>query len=239
MKKTIYPAIFLLFTVIVSAYCAPGASGTKETRDLRNFSEISFGISGHLTVRTGSDFSVVLEGDRGDLDRVITEVNGDKLVIRHENRFFNFGNYGNIDVYITMPGLEGLSESGSGKAEVVNDIEHVDDLYLSVSGSGRIVTSDLYADELDCNISGSGDIIIEGGGSADKAEISISGSGTYSGKDLEINNLRVSVSGSGDCYCRVTGYLTARISGSGNISYSGNPQIDSRSSGSGRLRSVD
>ncbi|HOP58960.1 MAG TPA: head GIN domain-containing protein [Bacteroidales bacterium] len=239
MKKTIFPAIFLFFVVTVNAYCSPEVSATKETRDLRNFSEISFGISGHLTVRTGSDFSVVLEGARDDLERVITEVTGDKLVIRHENRFFNFGNYGDIDIYINMPGLKGLSVSGSGKAEVVNDIEHTDDLYLSVSGSGRIVTGNLYANEMDCSISGSGDMVIEGRGSVDKAEISISGSGTYSGRDVEIDNLRVSVSGSGDCHCRVTGFLTARISGSGNISYSGNPRIDSRSSGSGRLRSVD
>ena len=47
-----------------------------------------------------------------------------------------------------------------------------DDLNLSVSGSGEFYISDMTVSNLDCGISGSGDIIINGNGSAAKADIS-------------------------------------------------------------------
>ncbi len=236
MKKAL---LFLLSTFIITGNVLT-ASAVKDKRNIKGFTRISYGVPGTLTVRIGPEFSVVLEGEDDDVERVITEISGDRLIIKRETFRFRFSDLDErVDVYITLPELEGLGVSGSGRAEIIDDIQDIDDLSLSVSGSGKLTTAGIEVDDLDCSISGSGNILIQGNGSADSGDISISGSGNYTGRDFEIDHLDVSVSGSGSCICKAGDSLTARISGSGNVTYSGNPRVDSRSSGSGRIRSAD
>lgn len=224
----------LFFITILITGIAAGQK--KETRNLRGFDRVGFGISGNLIIKFGPEFSVVLEGNPGDLDKIITEISGDKLIIKQENWRFRFEE--KVYVTITMPEITGLSVSGSGNAEIVDDIKDADDLDLSVSGSGKLITAGIIVDEFQCSISGSGDVIVGSGGEADRGEISISGSGGYKGEDFEIDHLAVRVSGSGSCYCKAGDSLQASISGSGNVTYKGDPGIDARVSGSGKVRSA-
>lgn len=236
MKKVL---LFLLSAFIITGNVL-AASAIKDKRNVKGFTRISYGVSGNLTVRIGPEFSVVLEGEEDDVESVITEVMGKRLIIRRKTFRFRFSDlFERVDVFITLPELEDLTVSGSGGAEIVDDIRDIDDLSFSVSGSGKITTAGIEADNLDCNISGSGNILIRGAGSAGRGDISISGSGNYTGRDFEIDRLDVNISGSGSCICKAGDSLTARISGSGNVTYRGNPRIDSRSSGSGRIRSAD
>jgi len=232
MKKF---TLFLLTTFLVTSIAA-GQSTVKETRDVKGFSRISYGISGNLSIRLGSEFSVVLEGEKDDLREVITDVSDGKLRIRQDNWRFTFDS--KVNAYVTLPRLTGLTVSGSGKAEVLDPVKDADDFTLSVSGSGKLYVKELVVDDFDCNISGSGDIIITGAGSADNGDISISGSGSYNGPDFEIDHLDISVSGSGSCFCKAGDSLKAGISGSGSVTYKGEPDIDARVSGSGHVRSA-
>ncbi len=236
MKKNLFCSLVITGLIMISSV-AGGQSIVKETRDLKGFSRVSFGIAGDLKIKIGTGFSVVLEGTKSDLDEIETEVSGDRLLIRQESWRFRFRD--NISMYITMPALTGVGVSGSGKTEIMDDIKDADNLSLSVSGSGRLLTAGIVADELDCDISGSGNIVIGSAGSADRGQISISGSGSYSGEELEIDQLGVNVSGSGSCLCKAGDSLKASISGSGNVTYKGDPKIDARVSGSGHVRSAE
>jgi len=233
MKKNLYKAI-VVFTLMMSATFLSGQSVSKETRKASGFSEIGFGVAGTLTVKIGSEFSVVLEGDKEYVSEIETVVRENKLLIRNYNN--HFFNNEKVDVLITLPALKGISVSGSGNARTESKIQ-ADKLYLNVSGSGKIYVSDLEADQFESGISGSGDVIINGTGSADKGTIHISGSGSYKGESFEIDHLEVNISGSGSCSCKAGDELNARVSGSGNVYYSGNPKIDARVSGSGHVRS--
>jgi hypothetical protein len=233
MKKVLFPAM-----IIMVLFTLPGiaAGQTTETRQVRDFNKVSFGVAGDLTIKFGPEYKLVIEGPEKIVRETITEVRDGKLVIRRENWKLTF-NEDRVTVNITMPEIEGLGVSGSGKALIADPVKDADDLRLNVSGSGKIVAGELNADRLDCSISGSGDIKLEAGGNVDTGEISISGSGSYSGESLEIDHLSVSVSGSGDCYCKAGDSLDARVSGSGNVTYSGSPKVDARVSGSGHVRS--
>ncbi|MGA1978051.1 MAG: head GIN domain-containing protein [Bacteroidales bacterium] len=221
----------LAITLIINGIAA---GQEKETRDLKGFSRINFGIAGNLEIKIGPEFSVVLQGDKSDLKEVITEVSGESLTIRHENWRFSFNE--KVDIYITMPELKDLSVSGSGKARILDPVKSAD-LRFNVSGSGGIATADISSDKLDCRISGSGNIVL-GGGSVSGANISISGSGNFTGDAVQVKDLKAGISGSGNCVCNATETLNAGVSGSGNITYKGNPKIDARVSGSGHVRSV-
>lgn len=230
----------LLFMLVIIGLVLPlsvvsGQDISKETRNLKGFSKVSFGIAGDLKIKIGPEFSVVLEGTKNDLQEVVTEVSGDKLLIKQESWRFHFND--KVSVFVTMPSISGLSVSGSGRAEILDAISDADNLNLNVSGSGNLITAGLVVDELNCDISGSGNITIKSEGSADRGDITISGSGGYSGESMEIDHLDVNISGSGHCLCKAGDSLTASISGSGNVTYKGDPKIDAHVSGSGHVRS--
>lgn len=231
MKRIIFLSAFIF--IVASAGTASGQ--TKEIRDVKNFTKVNFGVSGNLYINIGPEFKVVLEGDKDDLEEIETQVSGGRLVIKKDNWSFNFNE--KITAYITMPEIEALGVSGSGKAEI-KDVVKADELDLSVSGSGKLYTSEISVSKLDCSISGSGDIYINENGNAGSAKISVSGSGNYIGESLKIENADIHISGSGNCTCNVTESLKASVSGSGNVSYEGNPKVDAHVSGSGKVRSM-
>jgi hypothetical protein len=232
MKKGIIFTPFILAFALASEL-ATGQSVVKENRNVTGFTKVSFGVAGNMYINIGNEFKVTLEGDRDDLEDIETEVSAGRLVVKKDNWNMNFNE--KVNVYITMPELEGLGVSGSGRAEI-KDAVKTDDLNLSVSGSGKLYTSEVTVSDLKCSISGSGDIIL-GGGSASRADLSISGSGNYTGETTKLGSVDISISGSGNCVVNVTESLKAGVSGSGDVTYIGNPRVDARVSGSGKVRS--
>jgi hypothetical protein len=233
MKKVFCSAIFLMALILTTGLVS---GQSKETRNVRNFTKVSFGVAGDLFIKIGPEYNLVIEGDKRILDEIETVVSGDRLTIKKENWRFSFNNDERVTINLTMPEMEGLGVSGSGKAQIMETVE-ADNLSLNVSGSGKLLTAGLNVDDLNCGISGSGDIILGSGGSIDNGQISISGSGGFSGEEIEIDHLEVHISGSGNCRCRAGDSLEAHISGSGNVTYIGNPKVDARVSGSGHVRS--
>ena len=190
MKSRLLISAFIVAISLTTGF-SNGQTVEKETRNLSGFTKVNFGVSGDLYINIGSEFKVVLEGEKSLLEEIETEVSGSKLVIKKDN-WHSHGNE-KVTVYITMPELTGLGVSGSGKAEI-KDAVKAEDLDFSVSGSGRIVTADLALGKLNVGISGSGDVIIGGSGEAASADVSISGSGNYSGESLKIANADFSIS---------------------------------------------
>ena len=57
-----------------------------------------------------------------------------------------------------------------------------------------------------------------------QAKYAIAGSGNIQAADLEAENTDASISGSGNISCYASQKLVARVKGSGDIAYKGNPQ---------------
>lgn len=124
----------------------------SEVRDVSRFDRISYGISGTLYLTQGSKQKVELKGDREDIEELVTEVRGDRLVIKtRSNNWLNWSSNNRVDIYITVEDLEGLNLSGSGKVYGQNTIKS-DFLELDVSGSGKMEL-EADADETDISIS--------------------------------------------------------------------------------------
>jgi hypothetical protein len=229
MKKSFALAVILAFAVQLAQAQTP----YTERRDVSGFSEVGFGVAGEVIIDLGTTYSVVLEGDRDYIKEIETKVYGDQLRIKRDN-WFDTGNR-KVVVRITLPALDGISVSGSGKV-TVNDPLKGGDLDVAVSGSGKAFLREVELNNVECSISGSGSLNIDGDGTVKRLEINISGSGDYLGGATRVETMEASISGSGSCDCYVTGKLEAAISGSGNIIYSGNPKIDAAVSGSGKVR---
>ncbi len=229
MKKSVVLAIIMIFAVQMSQ----AQSSYSERRDVSGFSEIGFAVAGEVFINIGSEYSVVLEGDKDYIKDIQTKVYGNELRIKRD-KWYDSGNK-KVVVRITMPALKGVGVSGSGRV-TVNDPLKGGDLDIGISGSGKAFLHDVALGEVECSISGSGSLNIAGSGTIKSLEVNISGSGDYIGEDTSVSMLEANISGSGSCNCMVTEMLKAAISGSGSILYSGNPKIDAAVSGSGKVR---
>ena len=223
--------VFLLFTSLQLV-----VAQTSQKRDVSAFSEISLRVSANIHLQQGSIQSVEVKGKDESLQKLITEVNDRKLVIRFPNEtFFNKWNPGPIDVYITVPQIDGLSVSGSGSITSEGKIESRI-LDLAISGSGDIKLGDLKAEKISSALSGSGNIHLSGSQNAANLKIAISGSGNVKAIDFPVDNVDIKISGSGNCWVNSVKQLTVRLAGSGNVIYRGNPSIDSNIAGSGKVK---
>jgi hypothetical protein len=144
-----------------------------------------------------------------------------------------------------------LNVSGSGSMKL--EIEATGDVEADVSGSGELIVkgrgkgfeSDVSGSgrvQLDMAIDGGADFGISGSGKieakgrARQVKAAISGSGKVLAANLETDRCDVRISGSGDVEINVKDELDANISGSGSVSYKGNPsKVNSHASGSGSV----
>ena len=85
-------------------------------------------------------------------------------------------------------------------------------------------------------MSGSGDMDLSG--KTNDLDVQVSGSGDIKAYDLDAEFVTAQVSGSADIKVTANQMLKARVSGSGDISYKGNPKkIETKTSGSGDISS--
>lgn len=208
----------------------------QEDRNVGAFTKISLGYPAHVELRKGNSHSVRVEGDKDQLDMLITEVKDGRLYIRRKDTgsWISWGSDDKkrVNIYITTPAVEAVSVSGSGKL-VSKDTFKGERMDLAVSGSGSI-TLQADVDNLSSKISGSGNIYLKG--ESNHAMASISGSGSLKGYEFETKEATVKISGSGSCEIKAKDSLKSTISGSGRVSYEGSPRIDSRVSGSGSVK---
>jgi hypothetical protein len=125
--------------------------------------------------------------------------------------------------------------SGSGSMQIRG---RCTDLTADISGSGDIALENLsVSGNVDVDMSGSGKI--RASGSATDLYADITGSGRVMAADFQVKKCKLRISGSGDVQIHVTDDLDARISGSGTVSYKGNPaHVNNNSTGSGRVRKM-
>src|ERR1700760_248486 len=206
-----------------------------EDRHLSGFNALSLGGSFDVYITQGSTESVKVEAPDNIIDHIITEVDNGVLKIynKNDNGFHwgdLFGNHKKIAVYVTAKDLNSIGVSGSGDVFFKEGI-HTNSLKLRVSGSG-----DLYGKvdvkNLESGISGSGDVKLSG--RAENSAVNVSGSGDFEARGLVTTNSIVHVSGSGDASINASSSVSASISGSGDVRYTGGAHnISSSKSGSG------
>lgn len=238
-QKRIWGAAALLTipTLFLLTSCDPALRGdgplVTETRDAENFNGIDVALSGNVLVKAGSEFKVEVTVEESILPYLVTRVESDSLLHVYFSR--NVKDVDGLEVVVTLPEMKLLRLSGS--AEVITQgIFDGNAIDLEVSGSGEIRTADMRYDNIGVQLSGSGKIDLNG--ETDELYGKISGSGQVDALGCPTREAGFQISGSGSAKVDVSEFLKARISGSGDIYYRGNPQIDSEISGSGKLTKI-
>ncbi|MCK0188483.1 head GIN domain-containing protein [Arenibacter sp. F20364] len=232
--KHLATSLFLLLSLsCISAQKNNRGNMTTVVRSTPSYDHIAISGSFDIELVDGQEGEITLEGEENILNHIITEVKGNKLNIRFKKGFPN-RTYWKKQVSITIPieSINGLSLSGSGDI-VGNKSIKTDYFETSMSGSGDIALI-LEANSVKASMSGSGDITLSG--NTNNLEVFISGSGDIKAYDLIADNVDATVSGSANVEVTANKSINAKVSGSGDIDYRGNPEkISSKVSGSGDI----
>lgn len=243
-------ALFLLGACDMELASELKGSGAKKTerRNTGAFTRVDLEGAAEVAIVVGKARSVKVSGDDNLLSNLRTEVEGDTLVIstRHSYR----SRIGML-VEIGVPALNGVDLTGSGKIRIrelegdfftatLSGSGYLDlagvtgEIDLELQGSGRARLDRFRATQTRLSISGSGEITASG--QTDSLEVEIPGSGNASLDELSASNVTAAIDGSGAVSLVATGTLDASISGSGSITYAGNPRDVSKNvSGSGAI----
>ena len=237
MKKNAL-LIALLLTVTAQAQWPSKVSGNGKmtSKQVKTAAYEKVEISGFFDVDliSGKEGSISLNGEENILAHITVEVVQQTLKIYVEKGINLRPTKGKkLLVMVPFESLDAVSLSGSGDVNTKSTIK-TRQFEAKLTGSGD-VKLDINAEEVNATLTGSGDLVLKG--KTQSLECNITGSGDLNAFELTGNNATVALSGSGDCKVYCSEKLQARISGSGDISYKGDPKKkDTKVSGSGSIQ---
>lgn len=182
-----------------------------EPREVSGIKTVVVAGSGKLLVEHGDEESLTVTADDNILPLLTSNVVGGKLTLG------------------ARPG-----SSYSTRSDVVYKLTVKTLNGVTVSGSANAFANGVKAESFDVVLSGSGNLTASG--SAVEQDITVSGSGNFDGEKLLGQMVNVKVNGSGNATVNVSDALNASASGSGNITFLGNPDtVNQKTSGSGKI----
>jgi hypothetical protein len=239
----------LLLAGVLFSNC--NSAQATDNRTISPFTKIENSVPLDIVLEKGSKESVTVEVTGTDPQKVLTEVTGNTLNVHMEN-----GNYSNLKgkITITYVNLSEITNRGSGdltcKSDLISenfvltnsgsgDVDIKGNVKTNLftfqhSGSGDVVLANLETTDLNLSMRGSGDFKANAG-SAKKQIIALSGSGDVQLFGVSGESCTVAIKGSGNIETNVSDSIIGSISGSGNVSYKGEPktkQVEIRGSGS-------
>ncbi|MCD0469663.1 head GIN domain-containing protein [Flavobacterium sp. JAS] len=238
MKKVLQLTVFGAFLVgfmanAQSEKISGNGKVVTETRTTSDYDAIKVSGSYDVDLVAGKEGKITIKGEENIIANIIIEVEDNTLKV-YSKKNLNLRPSIGKKIQVTIP-FEKISEinlSGSGDIQSKNPIKN-DKFLARLSGSGNF-NLDVDSNSLELNLSGSGNVRLKG--TADNFTTKLSGSGDIDAAQLKSKNVDVNVSGSGNSSVNCNGSLTARVSGSGDIKYSGNPEKrDVKVSGSGNI----
>jgi hypothetical protein len=204
---------------------------TTKTHNTADYNKIKVQGFMNVTLKKGAEGTITVTTDENIQEYIIVETKKDALIIKVKNKVNIQTKKG---VYINVPfnDLTGVSLTGSGDV-MTEDLIKSDTFETELTGSGDVAL-DVEASAINAKITGSGDLQLSG--NTNNLEVKVTGSGDFYGKELSSKNTEAYVSGSGDASVNASNRLKARVNGSGDISYYGNPeQTDKKVIGSGDI----
>ena len=209
MKLKQYWLVASLAALSLFASCSLnlGGSGIRgsgivktESRQVADFSSISFKSEGRVTVQQTGKESLTIRAENNLLPLLESRV---------ADRILYLGIVNETDINPTKT-IEFLVE--------VKNLES-----LNINGVGSVEVRDLQGKRLSISLDGVGSTTIAG--SADVLDLTLSGVGSFQGEKFKTKQATVRNSGVGSAVVNVSEQLDATVSGVGSIEYIGSPQV--------------
>ena len=172
MKRIQFAIVGLVSLVVTSAMtscsCNTHAVFTgkmvSQNRHINGFDEIEVNGSPTVYYAQSDSFSVKVKGPEDAVENIITEKEGNSLVIRNKGKFgvvnFQLGGDEELAVYVTSPDIVAVRLNGSGDFVSEKKVD-TDNMAITLRGSGDISFDDLLCDRCKVDLIGSGDITLD------------------------------------------------------------------------------
>lgn len=231
MKKTLLTALLLAgiamgvnSLIIASPAKMHATSGNviSENRDLKGFTKIETSGAFEIRIIKSNTYMVKVEADDKIMKNIITEVVGEKLVIKmgpESKKDYNNG-HTTRNITIQMPTLNALSCSGATEVSS-EDIFDTEKFELKTSGASEVKLG-INAKLLISKFSGASEVKLKG--KVDTHALEMSGASELEAVDLETNKYAIQSKGASDCKIFVTEELIVNGSGASSIKYKGSPK---------------
>ena len=238
-KKSVLLSVAIMFASVSHAQWWGGkkvkgnGNMTTETRTTRDYDGVKCAGSMDYILVAGTEGKIKLEGESNLLKHIVTEIKGGNLVVKTE-KGINLSPSWNKTIKITIPFKDISNVSLAGSGDLWNEDKiNATNFDVSLAGSGDVIIN-VDASSVKSSLAGSGDLTIKG--STNELIVKLAGSGDIHAFGLQANNTTASLAGSGDIEIVSNKSLKARVSGSGDIDYKGNPdKEDTKVSGSGSI----
>ena len=169
-----------------------------------------------------------------NLKEIVSRSSGDfeiKGLLSGESFILEMHGSGDFEGNMNMKDVE-VTMHGSGDVELSGVNSSID---VTQHGSGDFEGEDLYLGNSSFKINGSGDCEVSG--NAAMMELRQNGSGDFDGRSFEVKTAKIRKTSSGEADIFVTTTIDASISGSGDLSIKGQPEMTNFSAtGSGDIR---
>lgn len=129
-----------------------------------------------------------------------------------------------------------LSMAGKGTINMEDSVM-VDELEIRLAGSFTTNIKSLLVRKFDGDIAGNATLNLAGKG--EKASINIAGKGKVNAFDFELSEISCSIAGKGTLNTFAKDRIKAEIAGIGNIYYKGDPSVNLKKAGLGKIKKVD
>ena len=225
----------LMLASCLTPYNCVKGDGQVEKRsfDLEEFDSFVVGCSADVELTQGEVQSVEIEGESNILELFNKEVNGGTWNIDTEKCYQTKKG---VTVRITMKDLQNIKINGSGDVSSMSKF-NTDDMKIEINGSGDVQLA-LDSEDIDAEIDGSGDVTLSG--VCHSMDIDVNGSGDIKAFELKTGDCDIHINGSGDTRLHVSGHLTVKTNGSGDVHYKGEPKsVDVQDNGSGDVRDAN
>lgn len=243
-KILLLPVLILAMSVISCNFLTnmnanmitPSDVTISENRAVSGFDKIEFNTFGKVNIMQGDVESLNISGPDNIVPEMRTTVRNGTLVIdTRESLALRSLRIENPLVFtLVVKDLTSLDVSGLGDVQI--EALSTPSMSYELSGAGKVVQNQITTDTIDINLSGLGDVEISG--QASRATIDISGAGSIDASNLQLQTADISISGLGNATLWVTDQLSGEISAAGSVSYYGNPQTSTSSSGLGEFKSL-
>jgi autotransporter translocation and assembly factor TamB len=240
MKNTITTISLYFFPFLLMTGCSYSweneriiGNGNSSTKSVTTADYDMIEVTGMMDIQlvNGKEGNIMVTADDNLHAYIIVEVKNNILYVNTKDNV-NLKSEQGITITVPIEEISKMNVTGSGDIKNTEQMitEYLD---LSIIGSGDINLS-LNATEVDAEIVGSGDITLSG--STTELTINIQGSGDFKSFDFDAKSTNVTVTGSGNAKVMAKENLVARVNGSGDIFYKGNPtKTDFESNGSGKI----
>jgi len=206
MKKIL---ILLSFTSLLSLGCK--AQKTQE-RTISDFKKIELSGTVNLFFTQSDTLKLVVVASSDEIERVITEIKNERLLITNKGRFSN-----PVNVFVSGKSLNELVVSGATNFKTQNTLKN-DSLILDVAGSSN-VSLQLENTKINLTQSGASDLSLKGKTAV--LEAIVSGASTLKAYGLQVDNANVLTTGAATAKVNVLSKIKANASGASTIKIKG------------------